>query len=99
MAEIFFPGLPYYEASEVWAMVRTILLISIPLTVIQLVLMIAAIVSLVRKPNLPSNDKILWVLIIVLINLIGPIIYFAIGSNHLDEKLAKLEDEREANRQ
>ena len=55
------------------------------LAVIQLVLMITAIVSLVRK-KAPAGVMILWLLLIVLVNIIGPIIYFAIGSSKLDEK-------------
>ena len=62
------------------------------LAVIQLVLLIAALVSLIRK-KVPQNDKILWFLLILFVNLIGPIIYFAIGSSKLDEKEASLENE------
>ena len=62
------------------------------LAIIQLVLIIAAIISLVRK-KVPSSDKILWLLLILLINIIGPIIYFAIGSSKLDDKAASMENE------
>jgi len=74
--------------------VATIWLIAVPLVALQLVLMITALVSILRKDT-PSNDKILWVLLIVLVNIFGPILYFAIGSSQLDEKAAKLADERE----
>ena len=59
---------------------------------IQLVLLIVALVSLLRK-RVPANDKILWLLLIILVNIIGPIIYFAIGSSKLDDKAASLENE------
>ena len=73
--------------------VGIILLVAIPLAVLQFTLMIAALVSLIKKPNVPSNDKILWLLLIILLSLIGPILYFAIGSNQLDQKVADREDE------
>ena len=62
------------------------------LAIIQLILLIAAIASLLRK-NVPQKDKILWLLLILLVNIIGPIIYFAIGSSKLDDKAAELENE------
>jgi len=71
-----------------------ILLVAIPAAILQMVLMIAAIISLVRKPTPFDNEKILWLLLIVLVSTIGPIIYFVIGSAKLDEKAARMEDER-----
>ena len=65
-----------------------ILLIVIPLVLLQIGLLVAALVNLMKKNN-NSNDKLIWILIIIFVNIIGPIIYFAIGSNMLDEKAAK----------
>jgi len=50
----------------------------IPVLVIQLGLMIAALVDLVRREQ-TRGPKWVWVLVILLINLIGPIIYFVAG--------------------
>jgi formate/nitrite transporter FocA (FNT family) len=77
--------------NEAFHFVFRLLPILIPLTIVQLTLMVTSIVSLVRKPN-PWGDKILWLLLILLVNLIGPIIYFAVGSNHLEQKNAEGED-------
>ena len=74
---------------------RTIMIVTIPLAILQFALMITALVNLLRKPPVPGNDKILWLLLILLLGIIGPILYFAIGSNQMDEKAAKFEDERE----
>ncbi|MFP3514357.1 PLD nuclease N-terminal domain-containing protein [Peribacillus sp. SIMBA_075] len=41
-------------------------------------LMIFALVDLIRNPN-PNGPKWMWAAIIVLLNLIGPILYFVIG--------------------
>ena len=56
---------------------RTILLV-LPILVLQIALMIFALVDLVRNPN-PNGPKWMWAAIIVLLNLIGPILYFVIG--------------------
>ncbi|MCL1801487.1 MAG: PLDc N-terminal domain-containing protein [Promicromonosporaceae bacterium] len=49
--------------------------------VIQIGLMITALIALARTPNnrLVFDAKWPWVLIIVLINIVGPIIFFAIA--------------------
>jgi hypothetical protein len=50
----------------------------IPVVIIQLALMIAALVDLIRREQ-TRGPKWMWVLIILLINFIGPILYFVIG--------------------
>ncbi|WP_180956291.1 MULTISPECIES: PLD nuclease N-terminal domain-containing protein [unclassified Planococcus (in: firmicutes)] len=56
---------------------RTILLV-LPILVLQIALMIFALVDLIRNPN-PNGPKWMWAAIIVLLNIIGPILYFVIG--------------------
>ncbi len=51
----------------------------IPLVLIQIVLMITALLHLLNHPNVKRGSKIMWILIIVLINTIGPIAYFLFG--------------------
>ena len=75
-------------------MLRTILMIAIPVAVIQFILLISAVVSIAKK-RVPTNDKVLWLCIAILVNIIGPIVYFAIGSNALDQKAAALEEKYE----
>ncbi len=50
----------------------------IPVAIIQLGLMIAALVDLIRR-EYTRGPKWVWGLVIVLVNFIGPIIYFVIG--------------------
>ena len=50
----------------------------IPLLLIQLVLMIVALVDLSRRPQV-RGPKWVWVLIILFVNMIGPIVYFALA--------------------
>ena len=50
----------------------------IPLFVLQLALMVAALIDLIKREK-TKGPKWMWVAIIVLINMIGPIIYFVVG--------------------
>ncbi|MCL2840434.1 MAG: PLDc N-terminal domain-containing protein [Defluviitaleaceae bacterium] len=73
-----------------------LILILIPIAILTIALMIAAIVSIAKKPNIPGNsDKTVWLLIVILINIIGPIIYFAVGSSKMDENFARYTDMQE----
>jgi len=57
---------------------REILPFLIPVIVLQLALLVFALIDLARRPR-ANGPKWLWVLIIVFINLIGPIAYFLVG--------------------
>ncbi len=51
----------------------------IPLIIIQFVLMITALVHVLKHSHYRFGNKIMWVLIVVAINIIGPIVYFIFG--------------------
>jgi len=51
----------------------------IPLFVIQLGLMIAALVHIFRHNTYKSGTRVLWVIISICVNILGPILYFVIG--------------------
>jgi hypothetical protein len=50
----------------------------IPVLIIQLGLMAAALLDLVKRERV-RGPKWMWVVIILFVNLIGPIIYFLVG--------------------
>jgi hypothetical protein len=51
-----------------------------PIIVIQLGLMIAALYDLEKEERrVRGGNKLVWVIVIVLVNIIGPIIYFIAG--------------------
>jgi len=57
-----------------------ILLLLVPLLAIQVGLMVAAVADLLRDDRRVRGDsKPMWALIIVFVNLIGPILYFVVG--------------------
>jgi hypothetical protein len=51
----------------------------IPVLVVEIALLFIAIIDLDRRNNVTGNNKLVWVLVIVLIGVIGPIIYFVFG--------------------
>lgn len=57
-----------------------ILLLLAPVILIQLGLMIAALIDLERdERRVRGGRKVVWALIIVFVNIIGPILYFTVG--------------------
>ena len=50
----------------------------IPLIIIQLLLIVAALYDLIRREK-TRGPKWVWVLVILFVNMIGPIVYFVVG--------------------
>jgi hypothetical protein len=58
----------------------TLVALLVPIIVIQLGLMIWALYDLTRSERrVKGGSKVVWALIIIFINLIGPILYFLAG--------------------
>ena len=53
--------------------------IIIPLLVLQLILLVITTIHLVKNDRLDQTHKLIWVLVIVFINIIGPILYLIFG--------------------
>lgn len=51
----------------------------IPIFIIQLVLAITALVHILKHPHYRFGNKVMWILIVLFINIIGPILYFTVG--------------------
>ena len=58
----------------------------IPLVILELGLMIIALVDLTRREKVRGDSKLVWALIIILINLIGPIVYLIGGRGEEKEE-------------
>lgn len=63
---------------------RQNLMLLLPLFVLQIALMIAALIDLVRRKKVTGGYKWIWVVVIVLFSMLGPIIYFAFGRKEPD---------------
>lgn len=57
---------------------REMLLLIAPLILIQLILMIIALID-IRRVQATNGPKWMWVLVVIFINMIGPIAYFIVG--------------------
>lgn len=56
---------------------QEIILLILPLIILQLIVLVIAIIDLVRHET--NGPKWVWALVIIFINIIGPIIYFIFG--------------------
>ncbi len=51
----------------------------IPILLIELALMITALVHVLRHKKYRFGNRVLWIIIVVFLQIIGPIAYFTIG--------------------
>lgn len=51
----------------------------IPYIIIQYALAIAALVHVLRHPHYRFGNKIMWALVVLFIQILGPVAYFAFG--------------------
>lgn len=51
----------------------------IPIVLIELTLMLTALVHVLRHKNYRIGNRIVWVVLVVFLQIIGPILYFTIG--------------------
>lgn len=64
---------------EDFQLIVDILPFLVPLVILELALLVIALVDIVRRDYVTGGNKAVWVLIVVFINLIGPIVYFIFG--------------------
>jgi heme/copper-type cytochrome/quinol oxidase subunit 4 len=56
------------------------LLLLLPIALIQLGLMLFALVDLLKRPeHTLRGPKVVWALVIIFVNIIGPILYFLVA--------------------
>lgn len=61
------------------AVLRENLPLLIPIIIAQLALAITALVHVLKHPHYRFGNKVMWVLIVLIIQTIGPIAYFIFG--------------------
>ena len=62
-----------------WDTIVEILPFLIPLLILQLILLVVALVDLIKRQKVRGDNKVLWALLIVLVNIIGPVVYLIFG--------------------
>jgi len=51
----------------------------VPLIIIELALMVIALIDVIKRERVTGNNKVVWILVIALVGVIGPIIYLIFG--------------------
>ncbi len=51
----------------------------IPVIILELALAITALVHVLKHPNYKFGNKILWIIVVLFIQIIGPVVYFLFG--------------------
>lgn len=62
-----------------WSTIIEYLPFLIPVFVIEVGLAITALVHVLRHPNYKVGNKVLWIIIVLLVQIIGPVVYFVFG--------------------
>ncbi len=57
----------------------------IPLLVLQLGLMLAALISILKHKKYKTGNRALWVILSLFVSIIGPILYFVLGKTDEEE--------------
>lgn len=60
-------------------MINEYLPILIPVIIVEWILAIIALVHVLKHPNYKFGNKVMWILIVLLIQIIGPVVYFVFG--------------------
>ncbi|MDV2988604.1 MAG: PLD nuclease N-terminal domain-containing protein [Dehalogenimonas sp.] len=68
------------------ALIKDLLPLLIPIIIIELVLVVVALLDLSKRQKVKGESKVVWVLIIIFLNLIGPIIYLVWGRHGENEE-------------
>lgn len=51
----------------------------VPIILIEMILMITALVHVLRHKSYRFGNRIIWVLVVICLQIIGPILYFTLG--------------------
>ena len=58
----------------------------IPIAVLQLGLTVGALISILRHKKYKTGNRALWVILTLLVNIIGPILYFVLGKTDEEDE-------------
>jgi len=71
-----------FDISHVWQLLP----ILIPLAIIELGLLVAALIHIFTHDTYRVGNRVIWVVVSVIFNIIGPVLYFAIGRSDEGKK-------------
>jgi hypothetical protein len=60
----------------------------IPVLILELALIVIALLDLAKRARVTGNSKVLWIIIIVFIQIFGPVAYLMFGrkEDHVDDE-------------
>jgi hypothetical protein len=67
------------DPAQLYDLLVSLLPVLVPLALIEIILMVSALVSIFRHTSYKVGTRALWVVVVILVNIIGPILYFALG--------------------
>jgi len=59
--------------------IGNIILVFLPILLIQIGLIVVALVDLSKRDQVTGGNKVLWVIVILFFQILGPLAYFIIG--------------------
>ncbi len=62
-----------------FASVVSLLPLFVPLFVIEIGLMVIALLDIVKRERVRGGNKVVWILVVVLVGVVGPIAYLLFG--------------------
>lgn len=51
----------------------------IPVIIVELILAVTALIHVLKHPNYKFGNKVIWIFVVLLIQIIGPVVYFVFG--------------------
>jgi hypothetical protein len=66
-------------------MLKDLIPFLIPIFIIQVILWVVALVDLAKREKVKGGSKVVWVIVIILLEILGPILYLVWG-RHVEEK-------------
>lgn len=51
----------------------------LPVFILEVILAITALIHVLRHPNYRFGNKVIWILVVLFVQIIGPIFYFVFG--------------------
>lgn len=51
----------------------------IPILLIEIALALTALIHVIKHPNYRFGNKVIWIIVVLLVQIIGPVVYFVFG--------------------
>jgi len=51
----------------------------IPILLVEIALALTALIHVIKHPNYRFGNKVIWIIVVLLVQIIGPVVYFVFG--------------------